>query len=75
MLGGASGYTRCPDCGTSVGLDVLEAERHRCDARQRDEHVTQLALAEVDLFEADLRAWLETPQGRFAAYYARTRRP
>jgi hypothetical protein len=74
MLGGASGYTSCPDCGTSVGLDVLETDRHRCDARHRDEHVLRLVLAEVDLFEADLRTWLETPQGRFAAYYARTRR-
>lgn len=74
MLGGASDYTSCPDCGTSVGLEVLDADRHRCDARHRDEHVTRLVLAEADLFEADLRAWLETPQGRFAAYYARTRR-
>lgn len=74
MLGGAFDYTSCPDCGTSVGLEVLDADRHRCDARHRDEHVERAVSAEVDRFEADLHAWLRTPSGRFAAYYAQRSR-
>jgi hypothetical protein len=70
MLGGASDYTSCPDCGTSVNPESLEAALHRCDGRHRDEHLTKLALAEVDLLELELGEYLDSPQGRFEVFYA-----
>lgn len=70
MLGGASDYTSCPDCGTSVGSAILEADLHRCDSRHRDEHVARLAFARSERFELDFRTYLATPQGRFAVFYA-----
>lgn len=74
MLGGASEYTRCPDCGTSVGREILDAELHRCDERHLGEHGVRVAREEADRFEAGLDAWLRTPQGRFAVYYAQRSR-
>ncbi|HEY6961592.1 MAG TPA: hypothetical protein VI408_06870 [Gaiellaceae bacterium] len=72
MLGGAFGYTTCPDCGTSVGLGMHDG--HRCDERHRRDHAERLAVAEMELFEFELHAWLETPQGRFAAWDAERNR-
>lgn len=70
MLGGASDYTSCPDCGTSVGFESLETELHRCDGRHRTEHELCLALAEVELFEFELHEYLDSPHGRFEVFYA-----
>jgi len=75
MLGGSSEYTSCPECGTSVGLESLETELHRCDCRHRTEHVMKLALAEIELFEREWREYLDSPHGRFeVCYAAHTRR-
>jgi hypothetical protein len=64
----------CPDCGTSVSLESLEAALHRCDGRHRAENALQRALAEVQAFERALGSYLDSPQGRFEAFYAaRTR--
>jgi hypothetical protein len=74
MLGGSFDYTSCRECGTSVGLDGVESERHRCDLRHRTEHGVALAIAEVELFEFELREYLDSPRGRFEVFYAaRTR--
>jgi hypothetical protein len=71
MLGGAFDYTSCPDCGTSVRLESLAGELHRCDGHQRVEHVIRLALAvEADIFEHQWRDYLDSPQGRFEVFYA-----
>jgi hypothetical protein len=71
MLGGPIDYTRCPDCGTSVRLESLTAELHRCDSRQRTSHVSRHALAvEVDSFEHDWAVYLDSPRGRFEVFYA-----
>jgi hypothetical protein len=75
MLGGGLDYTSCRECGTSVGLDGLEAEGHRCDTRHRTEHVLRLAIGEVELFEPELREYLESTAGRFAVFYAARTRP
>jgi hypothetical protein len=75
MLGGSFDYTSCRECGTSVGLDGIESELHRCDLRHRTEHSVALAIAEVDLFEFELGEYLDSPRGRFEVFYAaRTRR-
>jgi hypothetical protein len=74
MLDGAFDYTSCPDCGTSVGLDSLETELHRCDDRHREEHGMRLVFAEVDLLELELHEYLDSAHGRFEVFYAaRTR--
>ena len=70
MLGGASEYVSCPVCGTSVGQESLDADLHRCDARHRDDHGRKLALVEGDLFELELRDYLDSPHGRFEVFYA-----
>ena len=71
MLGGSFDYTSCPDCGTSVRLESLAAELHRCDGNQRIAHFIRLALAEeVDLFEQKWREFLDSPRGRFEVFYA-----
>jgi hypothetical protein len=75
MLGGASDYTRCPDCGTSVGHEILVAELHRCDARHREDHVSELLVVETEVFEWEWADYLDSPRGRFEVFYAaRTRR-
>lgn len=70
MLGGSFDYTSCPDCGTSVGLESLETELHRCDGRQRAEHAMSLAFAESEFFEGEWRRYLASPQGRFEVFCA-----
>lgn len=70
MLGGAFDYTSCPACGTSVGLESLQTDRHRCDARHLEEHAIRLAVSEIDLLEVELRDYLDSPRGRFEAFYA-----
>jgi hypothetical protein len=70
MLSGADDNLRCPDCGTSVSLELLEGALHRCDGRHRDENALHLALAEVPVFERALGWYLDSPQGRFEAFYA-----
>jgi len=75
MLGGASDYTSCPACGTSVGHESLQTELHVCDERQRDDYEASLALAEAFLFDLEWREYLDSPRGRFEAFYAaRSRR-
>jgi hypothetical protein len=57
-----------------VNLESLDAALHRCDGRHRDENALHLALAEVALFERALGWYLDSPEGRFEAFYAaRTR--
>jgi hypothetical protein len=75
MLDGGFNYTSCRECGTSVSLDGLESELHRCDTRHRTEHVMALAFAEIELFEPELRDYLDSPQGRFEVFYAARTRP
>jgi hypothetical protein len=73
MLDPVPAYLNCPDCGTSVSTDAVDA--HACDERHRRDHVERTAAASVAEFEAHYRSFLETPQGRFALFYAqRTRR-
>jgi len=63
-----SQYHPCPDCGAPVPHE--EEESHRCERRRYVEYQMLLLRPEVIAFEEQLEAWLETPRGRFAAYYA-----
>jgi hypothetical protein len=62
----------CQNCGAS--LERGERSGHVCDhGRWLDYQLFQLR-QEIDLFGAQLNAYLHSPQGRFAAWYAeRTR--
>ncbi len=74
MSSSADDHLSCPDCGTSVNLESLEAALHRCDGRHRVENALHRALAEVQAFERALGSYLDSPEGRFEAFYAaRTR--
>jgi hypothetical protein len=65
-------FMPCPDCGASVAR--AERAEHVCDQdRWVDYNVVQLR-PELDALEAEFAGYLETPQGRFAAWYAAQRR-
>jgi hypothetical protein len=68
----ASRYMPCPDCGAS--LELGERSGHVCEhERWLDFQLFQLR-HEIDLFAAELGAYLTSPRGRFEAWYAaRTR--
>lgn len=64
----ASRYMPCPECGESV--ERTEREGHVCEReRWLDYRLFQLR-EEVEAFEAELGAFLETPRGRFELFYA-----
>ena len=58
----------CPDCGAS--LPVAGAPEHVCDADRRLEYALVELRPGIARFDADLAAWLETPDGRFARFIA-----
>ena len=68
-----SRYMPCPDCGGSV--EQTERESHVCEReRWLDYQMFHLG-EEVGFFEAQLRAYLLSPRGRFELWYAARRRP
>jgi hypothetical protein len=68
----ASRYMPCPDCGGSV--DRTESASHVCEGERRLDYQLFQARREVDAFEAELGAYLESPRGRFDLWYAARRR-
>jgi endogenous inhibitor of DNA gyrase (YacG/DUF329 family) len=62
-----SQFQPCPDCGTPVPSE--EDNAHRCERRRFVDYQMLLLRPEIIGFEAELAKWLETPEGRFAAYY------
>jgi hypothetical protein len=63
----------CLQCGASVERGT-EAQ-HACDEERRLTYVLIQHRAELDAFEQQFSAWLETPHGRFERFYAeRSRR-
>lgn len=63
-----SPYMPCPECGASVARG--EEQSHACEEERRlDFHLFQLR-GEVTEFEAQLGAYLDSPQGRFALWCA-----
>jgi hypothetical protein len=69
----ASRYMPCLNCGASLERGTLNS--HVCDReRWLDYQLFQLR-SEIDLFGAQLNAYLRTNKGRFEVWYAkRTRR-
>ncbi len=58
----------CPDCGASVPREAADA--HVCDPERRLEFQLVQLREELQAFDAELAAWLDSPQGRFAAWVA-----
>jgi phage portal protein BeeE len=67
-----SQFQPCPDCGAPVQSE--EDDAHRCEQRRFVEYQMLVLRPEIVAFEAELCDWLDTPQGRFAAYYAERER-
>jgi hypothetical protein len=62
----------CPECGASVARGALD--EHQCEReRWLDYNLLQLR-PELDAFDDQLVAYLQTPQGRFELWYAAHRR-
>ena len=62
----------CPECGASVARD--EADLHECDAERLIDYRMFQLREEVTAFDAALRAYLDSPQGRFDQWLAERER-
>ena len=61
-------YMPCAECGASVARDGTDV--HVCESERRlDFEIFQLR-GELEQFDERLAAYLETPRGRFEAWYA-----
>jgi hypothetical protein len=68
-----SNYMPCDDCGASVA--AAERDAHVCDPGRRLDYLMFQLRDEVAGFDHALGQFLESPQGRFAAWLAeRSRR-
>ena len=61
----------CPACGAS--LERGDGE-HECDEERRLDFVLVQLRDELELFDGQLAAWLDSPAGRFAAWLAERER-
>jgi hypothetical protein len=62
----------CPECGASVARE--HADSHTCDEARRLDYLVIQYQDELAGFEDELGAWLESPEGMFAAWLAERRR-
>ena len=58
----------CPECGLPITLE------HECDDERRRWHQLFLVNVEVQQLDRELRAFFDSPRGRFEAYYAQRER-
>jgi len=63
-----SQYMPCEECGESLAAE--ERSAHACDPERRLEYRLFQLRGEVAGFEDSLRAYLESPHGRFAQWLA-----
>jgi hypothetical protein len=63
----------CPDCGASV--PVAGGTGHVCDDDRRLDFRLAELRPEIERFDGDYVAWLDTPEGRFARFIAEHDRP
>ena len=66
-------YMPCADCGASLARE--EREAHECERERRIEFQLFERRHELAAFEAQLAAYLDSAQGRFAVWDAERRRP
>ena len=64
----APSHLPCPDCGAAVRRG--EALEHECDPDRRVEYELLQLRDELDAFDDELAAFLDSPMGRFARYLA-----
>jgi hypothetical protein len=67
------GYRHCPECGVAVQRAHFDAGLHECDPERYARHQSRKLTWRRSGFEAKFAAWLQTPRGRFAQFYARRR--
>jgi hypothetical protein len=65
-------YKPCAECGASVAR--AEKDRHVCDPERRLDFVFFQLRGEREQFDDQVRAYLESPRGRFEVWYASQRR-
>jgi hypothetical protein len=63
-----SRYMPCEDCGASV--DRTAPEPHRCSPERRADYQMFALREDVARFGARLRAYLDSPRGRFEVWLA-----
>lgn len=62
----------CSECGASLARG--EEDRHVCDEQRRLRYQLIQLRAEIAGFDDDLATYLDSPEGRFEAWYAARRR-
>lgn len=65
-------FMPCLECGASVAR--AEAAAHECDDERRLEYQLLHLRYEIAAFDDDLTSYLDSPAGRFEAFYAARRR-
>jgi hypothetical protein len=63
----APDHMPCPDCGASLPVGGVE---HSCDEERRLDYRLGELRPEIERFDEDLAAWLDTPDGLFARFLA-----
>jgi hypothetical protein len=62
----------CPECGASIAKTDLD--EHVCDRERWVDYQLLQQRGELERLEDEYRAYLESPAGRFALWYAARRR-
>jgi hypothetical protein len=62
----------CPNCGASLAGE--ERDEHTCDRERRLDYQMFQLRGEVACFDTELAAYLDSPAGKFDAWYAKNRR-
>jgi hypothetical protein len=65
-------YMPCDECGASLRVD--EHDEHVCSVERRLEYRLCQLRGEVEAFDDQLAAYLESPHGRFEVWYAERQR-
>jgi hypothetical protein len=67
-----SRYMPCPNCGASLAGE--ERDEHTCDRERRLDYQLFQLRGEIACFDTDLATYLDSPAGKFEAWYAQNRR-
>ena len=65
-------FMPCPDCGASVPR--AERDEHECEPDRLLDYRVVTLRPELERLESEFETYLNTPQGRFAAWDAEQRR-